>query len=231
MSFFTLLWTSLHCQHHMLTYEVSYCFAAVQHWIIDTNKTGTGIGSIDTLVSVLPITTSGVFNNWGEREWAPFYGSQRELCLSVCLSVCHGPSTYHKSLPALILHILCHALIQNHGQSNSTMVTTRMETTHRPTYLMARATDITSWQSVDAICLCCLTHGAYVKVTGLQPLLTTVRWRLSVAHVKEDCYSAVICQCHLHDLQHVLDQLCAACLYIVARPDSQFLCTLCTFFL
>jgi len=39
---------------------------------------------------------------------------------------------------------------------------------------MARAIDITAWQSVDAICLCCQTHGACVKVTGLQPLLTTV---------------------------------------------------------
>jgi len=33
------------------------------------------------------------------------------VCLSVCLSVCHGPTAYHISLPALILHILCHALI------------------------------------------------------------------------------------------------------------------------
>ena len=55
----------------------------------------------------------------------------------------------------------------NHGQSNSTMAT-RMETTHGLTYSMARAIDITAWQSVDAICLCCLTHGACVKVTGFQ---------------------------------------------------------------
>jgi len=40
-----------------MTYEVSYRFAAVQHRIIDPNKTDTGIGSIDTLVSVSPITT------------------------------------------------------------------------------------------------------------------------------------------------------------------------------
>jgi len=29
-------------------------------------------------------------------------------------------------------------------------------------------------------------HGACVEVTGLQPFLETVRWRLPVAHVKED---------------------------------------------
>jgi len=74
----------------------------------------------------------------------------------------------------------------NHGQSNSAMVTTRTETTHGHTYSMARAIDVTAWQSVDAICLCYLTHSACVKVTGLQPLLTTVRRRLPVAHVKED---------------------------------------------
>ena len=34
------------------------------------------------------------------------------VCLSVCLSVTEGPSTYCKSLPALILHVLHHALIQ-----------------------------------------------------------------------------------------------------------------------
>ena len=69
------------------------------------------------------------------------------------------------------------------------MVTTKTETTHGLTYLMARVIDITAWQSADAICLCCLTHGACVKVTGLQPLLTTVQRRLLlVAHVKEESY-------------------------------------------
>ena len=51
----------------------------------------------------------------------------QSICLSVCLSVCHGPhgpSTYRKPLPALILHVLRHALkttrefeVMNHGQS------------------------------------------------------------------------------------------------------------------
>ena len=72
------------------------------------------------------------------------------------------------------------------GQSNSSMATTRTETIHRLTYSVAREIYVTAWQSVNAICLCCLTYGACVKVTGLQPLLTTVRWRLLVAHVKED---------------------------------------------
>ena len=74
----------------------------------------------------------------------------------------------------------------NHGQSNSVMATTRTETIHGLTYSMARVIDITAWQSVDAICLCCLTRNACVKVTGLQPHLTTARRRLPVAHVKED---------------------------------------------
>jgi len=74
----------------------------------------------------------------------------------------------------------------NHGQSNSAMATTRTETTHGLTYSVAKAIDITAWHYVDAIYHCCLTHSACVKVTGLQPLLTTAQWRLPIAHVKED---------------------------------------------
>jgi len=48
-----------------------------------------------------------------------------------------------------------------------------METTHGLTYSLARVIDVTAWQYVDAISLCYLTHGACIKVTGLQPLLTT----------------------------------------------------------
>ena len=47
-----------------------------------------------------------------------------------------------------------------------------------------------------------------VLVTGLQ---TIARWRLRVAYV--DLYN--LCR----------TSLCAACLYIITRPDSQFLCT------
>ena len=39
----------------------------------------------------------------------------------------------------------------NHGQSYSTMVTARKETTHGLTYSMARVIDIIAWHSVDAI--------------------------------------------------------------------------------
>jgi len=35
-----------------------------------------------------------------------------------------------------------------------------METTHGLTYSVARAIEVTTWQSVDAICLCVLTHGS-----------------------------------------------------------------------
>jgi len=39
----------------------------------------------------------------------------------------------------------------NYGQSNFTMATARMETTHGLIYSMARVIDIIAWQSVDAI--------------------------------------------------------------------------------
>jgi len=51
------------------------------------------------------------------------------------------------------------------------MATARTETTHGLNYSVARAIDVTEWQSVNAVCLYCLTHGACVNVTGLQPLL------------------------------------------------------------
>ena len=51
----------------------------------------------------------------------------------------------------------------NHGQSNSSMATTRTENTHGLTYPVARVIDITAWQSVDTVCLCCLTHGVCVS--------------------------------------------------------------------
>ena len=62
----------------------------------------------------------------------------------------------------------------NHGQSTSLTATTRMETTHRLTYSVARVIKLTAWQSVNAVCLCCLTHCSCVEVTG-QSLLTCKR--------------------------------------------------------
>jgi len=44
----------------------------------------------------------------------------------------------------------------SYGQFNSLMVTTRTETTHGLTYSVVRALEVTTWQSVDAVCLCCL---------------------------------------------------------------------------
>jgi len=68
----------------------------------------------------------------------------------------------------------------NHGQSNSSMATTRTETTHRLTYSVAKAIDITTWQSVDANlsllpdswCLCqshwtpTSSHNSAMEATG-----------------------------------------------------------------
>ena len=42
---------------------------------------------------------------------------------------------------------------------NIAMVTT-METTHGLTVSVARAIEVAAWQSIDAICHCCLTHGS-----------------------------------------------------------------------
>jgi len=110
----------------------------------------------------------------------------------------------------------------NHGQSNSSMATTRTENTHGLTYPVARAIDITAWQSVNTGCLCCLTHGVCVS-HWTPPLLTTAWWRwLECYHL---CMPSPWPQCSV-----CWNSLCAACLYIIARPDSQFLCTHVYFF-
>jgi len=43
------------------------------------------------------------------------------------------------------------------------MATTRTKITHGLTYSVARTIDATTWQSVDAACLCCPTHVACVS--------------------------------------------------------------------
>ena len=71
-----------------------------------------------------------------------------------------------------------HALIQkrlesedlNCGQSTSLMATTRMETTHGLTYSVARAIEVTAWQSVDAVDAVCLTNVSCVEVTVLHDM-------------------------------------------------------------
>ena len=55
-------------------------------------------------------------------------------------------------------------------------------------------------------------------------LLTTTRWRRSVVHVKKTLAKVLSSvPCHLH-LQHVLDQPVCSMLYILDRPDTQFMC-------
>ena len=148
---------------------------------------------------------------------------------SVSLSIMDGPSTYRKSLPALILRVLRHALIQKplwelkhqHGQSSSLMATTKTETTRWLTYSVARVIDIIAWQSVDTICLCCLTHGVCVS-----------HWTPTSSHNSTMEVARVLWSVHAISMTCSVcwTSLCAAWLHIIARPDSQFLCTHVYFF-
>ena len=72
------------------------------------------------------------------------------LCIR-CLACLLGLTTYHKSLSALILHVLCHVLIQkeledgkdvNHEQSTSSIATTRTEITRGLAYSESRAIEV-----------------------------------------------------------------------------------------
>ena len=107
------------------------------------------------------------------------------ICLSVCLSVClswmdRQLTVNHFRLLFFVFYVMRFFKTTRELKTWTMDSLTpqwrqqRMETTHRLSYSVARAIDIIAWQSVDAVCLCCLTHGAGVKVTGLQPLLTTV---------------------------------------------------------
>ena len=75
------------------------------------------------------------------------------------------------------------------------------------------------------VCLGYLTHGACI---GHWTPDYSTRWRLpvalSIAYAKEDGWSAVV---HAISMTCSLcwSSLCAACLYIITRPDSQLLCT------
>jgi len=84
------------------------------------------------------------------------------VCLDLCLL---GLTTYRKSLLTLILHVfkegsrIVHIVEDvNHEQSTSLMATARMETTHELTYSVSRAIEVTTWQSVDAICHWTVCH-------------------------------------------------------------------------
>ena len=138
----------------------------------------------------------------------------------VSLSVMDGPSTYRKSLPALIF-VRFASCVNSHGQSSSLMATTETETTRWLTYSVARVIDITAWQSVDTICLCCLTHGVCVS-----------HWTTTSSHNSTMEMARVLWSVHAISMTCSVcwTSLCAACLHIIARPDSQFLCTHVYFF-
>jgi len=73
--------------------------------------------------------------------------------------------------------------------------------------------NVTVWQSVSAVYLGCLTHGACVSHW-------TPDYNAIIEATGSACKGRWLECCHL-----CWTSLCAACLYIIARPDSQFLCT------
>jgi len=104
------------------------------------------------------------------------------------------------------------------SQSNSSMATTRTENAHGLTYPVTRAIDITAWQSVNTVCLCCLTHGVCASYWTMPDSTLFSQQR------DGECY-------HL-SMPSPLPQcsVCAACLYIIARRHSLFLCVHVYFF-
>ena len=89
------------------------------------------------------------------------------------------------------------------------MVTTRTETTRGLAYSVCRAIEVTAWQSVDAVCLCCLTHG---QVRSLDShFFWLQQWGLPVVHAQKNG-TAFIYPCHLHMTCSVCwTSPCAAC--------------------
>jgi len=70
--------------------------------------------------------------------------------------------------------------------------------THGLTYSVARAIDITAWQSVDTVCLCCLTHCVCVR-----------HWIPPSSHNSAMEVARVLSSVHaisMTSVQHVLDQ-------------------------
>ena len=122
--------------------------------------------------------------------------SVTSLCLYVYMFALLGPTTYLKSLPALNLLVLHHAVIQkglkdsyvaiNCEQTTSSMATT---TTCGLTYSVSRAIEVTAWQSVDSVFLCCLTHGS-CHWTQISSGYTAMGATGSAC--------PLICPCHLH---------------------------------
>ena len=111
----------------------------------------------------------------------------------------------------------------NHEQSTSSMMKTRTETTHGLTYSVSRVIGVTAWQSVNAFCLRCLTHGSchWTQIPsgycdGATGRLCQKRWLSSVHAISTWPAACAGPAC----VQHAL-----------ARPDSQPSCVVhvCTF--
>jgi len=98
------------------------------------------------------------------------------------------------------------------------MATTTTETTYGLTYSVARAIGVTAWQSITAVCHCCLTHGYchwiqdlfWLQEGGYQQRMWT--WLECFHHSMPSPY----------DLQEWYFIACVQ--HVLARPDSQFLC-------
>jgi len=77
---------------------------------------------------------------------------------------------------------------RTHDISNSSMATTRTETTHGITYSVSRAVDITAWQSVAMpkrenmmnVCMCEVEHGVFTPLCCLQLEVLAVKLPLSI---------------------------------------------------
>ena len=86
-----------------------------------------------------------------------------------CLSVCHGPSTYHKSTSSSYFARFASCINSKTTRELKTWTMDSLTPRWRrqgwrpPLDLPTRAIDITTWQFVDTICLCCLTHGVCVS--------------------------------------------------------------------
>ena len=140
------------------------------------------------------------------------------LCLVLACLI--GPTSYHKSLPALIC-ALCIMVNSKEGWTvyllNIVMVT--IETNHGLTYSMAIAMEVTAWQSVDAICHCCLTPGSchWTQISsgysdgGYQQCVSSWKsWLECFHHSMPSPY----------DLQRVLDQPVCSMLWIGLTHSS-----------
>ena len=113
----------------------------------------------------------------------------------------------------------------NHEQSTSSMATTRTETTHWPTYSVARVIGVAIC-TVYAICHCCLTHGSRHCMDW--DLLATAMGATSSTRQKRWLHLSMLSP---HDLQRVLDQPVCSMLYVLwlDLTHSSYVVHVCTF--